>query len=242
MCFHLENSPLTCTPQSKTEVHATVFSLSLSLSQAGSWTWRPGQSRKKGSSHPWECAWVPGGPSSAGWGLFGEAVGWGSGGATPFPSAAEHPEGLSDHTFTMVTSPPDYSPMLPPSWSVSPVKGEEESAVGHRILEFMGELGAEDTELRVDIREIGKDPDPGKDWGQEEKGATKDEIVGGHHQLLGREFEQTPRDGEGQGSLACCSPWGYKESDTTEQPNNCTDCLPSVQPAGTSWVAQTHMH
>ena len=51
--------------------------------------------------------------------------------------------------------------------------------------------------------------------GQEEKGATEDEMVGWYHRLNGREFEQTPRDGEGQGSLVCCSPWGHKESDTT---------------------------
>ena len=49
---------------------------------------------------------------------------------------------------------------------------------------------------------------------------TEDEMVGWHHQLTGHEFEQTPGDGEGQGSLACCSPWGRKESDTTKQLNN----------------------
>ena len=51
---------------------------------------------------------------------------------------------------------------------------------------------------------------------KEQKGATKDEMVGWHHQLNGHEFEQTPGDGEGQGSLACCSPWGRKESNMTE--------------------------
>ena len=63
----------------------------------------------------------------------------------------------------------------------------------------------------------GKDPDVGKDWGQEEKGATEDEMVGWHHRLNGHEFEQTLEDSGGQGSLVCCSPWGHKESDTTEQ-------------------------
>ena len=63
---------------------------------------------------------------------------------------------------------------------------------------------------------IGKDPDVGKDWGME-KGAIEDEMVGWHHQFDGREFEQTPGDGEGQGSLVSCSPWGRKELDTTEQ-------------------------
>ena len=63
---------------------------------------------------------------------------------------------------------------------------------------------------------IWKDPDAGKDWGQEEKGMTEDEMVGWHHRLNGHEFEQAPGVGDGQGSLACCSPWGHKESDTTE--------------------------
>ena len=53
----------------------------------------------------------------------------------------------------------------------------------------------------------GKDPDAGKDWGQEEKGTTEDEMFGWHHWLNEHEFEQAPGDGEGQGSLACCSPW-----------------------------------
>ena len=63
---------------------------------------------------------------------------------------------------------------------------------------------------------IGKDLDAGKDWGQEEKGVTEDEMVGWHHWLNGHEFEQILWDGEGQGSLACCSPWGHKELNTTE--------------------------
>ena len=67
---------------------------------------------------------------------------------------------------------------------------------------------------------IGKDPDAGKDWGQEEKGMTEDEMVGWHHQLNGHKFEQTLGDRDGQGRLACCSPWGHKESDTTEQLNS----------------------
>ena len=57
---------------------------------------------------------------------------------------------------------------------------------------------------------IGKDSDAGKDWGQEEKGATKDEMIGWHHWLTGHEFEQTLGGSEGQGSLACCSPWGLR--------------------------------
>ena len=62
-----------------------------------------------------------------------------------------------------------------------------------------------------------KDSDVGKDWRQEEKGTTEDEIVGQHHLLNGHEFEQAPRVGDGHRSLACCSPWGREESDTTEQ-------------------------
>ena len=60
---------------------------------------------------------------------------------------------------------------------------------------------------------IGKDPDAGKDWEQEEKGTTEDEMVGWHHKLNGCEFEQTLGDGEGQGSLNCCNQWGQEESD-----------------------------
>ena len=59
-------------------------------------------------------------------------------------------------------------------------------------------------------RFIGKDPDAGKTWGQENKGMTVYEIAGWHHSLNGHEFEQTLGDGEGQGSLACCSPWSFR--------------------------------
>ena len=63
---------------------------------------------------------------------------------------------------------------------------------------------------------IRKDPDAGKDWRQ---GMTEDDMVGWHHQLDGHEFEQALWVGDCQGSLACCSPWGRKESDTTGQLN-----------------------
>ena len=63
-------------------------------------------------------------------------------------------------------------------------------------------------------RLTGKDPDAGKDWRQEKEAATEDAMVGWHHRLNGHEFEHAPGNGEGQGSLACCSPWGHKESDT----------------------------
>ena len=61
---------------------------------------------------------------------------------------------------------------------------------------------------------IGKDPDAGKDRGQEEKWVTEDEMVGWHHQLNGHEFEQTQGDCEGQGSFVCYSPWGHKKLNT----------------------------
>ena len=67
---------------------------------------------------------------------------------------------------------------------------------------------------------IGKDPDAGKDWRQEEKGMTENKMGGWHYQLNGHEFERAPRDSEGQWSQACHSPWGRKESDVTEQLNN----------------------
>ena len=66
---------------------------------------------------------------------------------------------------------------------------------------------------------IGKDPDAGKDWRQEEKWMTEDEIAGLHHWHDERKFEQAPGVCDGQGSLACCSPWGCKELDMTKRLN-----------------------
>ena len=66
---------------------------------------------------------------------------------------------------------------------------------------------------------IGKDPDAGKGWRQKEKATTEDEVVGWHHRLSGHESEQTLGVGDGHRGLACCSPWGRKESGTTEQLN-----------------------
>ena len=67
---------------------------------------------------------------------------------------------------------------------------------------------------------IRKDPDAGKDWRQKEKGMTEDEMVRWHHWLNRYEFEQVLGDGEGQGNLVCCSPWGHKVLGTTECLNN----------------------
>ena len=85
-------------------------------------------------------------------------------------------------------------------------------------------IGRTDTEAETPILQpldaknwlIWKDPDAEKDWRLEEKGTTEDEIVEWHNQLNEREFELTLGVGDGQGGLACCSPWGRKESDTTE--------------------------
>ena len=67
---------------------------------------------------------------------------------------------------------------------------------------------------------IWKDPDAGKDWSWEEKGMTEDEVVGWHHWVNGHESEWSPRVGDVQGGLVCCSPWGGRESDMTERLNS----------------------
>ena len=85
---------------------------------------------------------------------------------------------------------------------------------------------------------IGKDPDCGKDWGQEEKGTTEDEMVGWHHRLNGHGFGWTPGVGDGQGGLVCCSSWGCKESDTTEQ-LNWTDTLLITRDGGDGLVIKS---
>ena len=72
---------------------------------------------------------------------------------------------------------------------------------------------------------IRKDPDAGKDWRQEEKRKTEDKLVGWHHQLNAHEFEQAPGDGEGQGSLLCCSPWSCKELDMAEGLTTATNLI-----------------
>ena len=71
---------------------------------------------------------------------------------------------------------------------------------------------------------IWKEPDAGKDWRWEEKGVTEDEMVGWHHWLNGHESEEDLGVGDGQGGLLCCSPWDFKESDTTDQ-----NCFQMVQ-------------
>ena len=91
-------------------------------------------------------------------------------------------------------------------------------------------IGRTDTEAEVavlwppDAKSwlTGEDPDAGKDWGQEEKGVTEDEMNGWHYRFSGHEFEETPGDSEGQGSLMCCSPWGCR--------------------TGYNWVTQQQQH
>ena len=112
--------------------------------------------------------------------------------------------------------------------------GQEEESHGQRSLEsYFPAWGCKESDRTEQLthithrihrvwyylRFLGKDPDAGKDWGQEEKGMTEDEMVGWQHRLDGHEFEQAPRVGDGQEGLACCSPWGHKELDTTEPLN-----------------------
>ena len=106
----------------------------------------------------------------------------------------------------------------------SPLDCKEIQPVNPKGNQFRLFIGRTDAEAETPIlwprdeknRLIWKDPDAGKDWRWEEKGKTEDEMVGWHHRLDGHEFEQAPGVGDGQASLACCSPWGRKESDTTE--------------------------
>ena len=90
---------------------------------------------------------------------------------------------------------------------------------------FIGRTDSDEAETPIiwpsDVKSwlIRKDPEAGKEWKQEEKGMTEDEMVGWHHRLDGCEFEQAPGVDDGQGSLVCCSTWGRKELDMTKWPN-----------------------
>ena len=90
----------------------------------------------------------------------------------------------------------------------SPLDSKEIISVNPKRNQPWISIGKTDAEVPMDL-------DAGKDWGQEDKGTTENEVVGWHHQLDGHEFEQTLGDGEGQGSLACCNPCGHKEWETT---------------------------
>ena len=101
------------------------------------------------------------------------------------------------------------------------------SSPPHTIFFFFTNFGRNDAKAETPVLWpphakswlIRKDSDAGRDWGQEEKGTTEDEMAGWHHWLDRREFEWTPGVGDGQGGLACCDSWGHKESDTTERLN-----------------------
>ena len=90
---------------------------------------------------------------------------------------------------------------------------------GNQSRIFIGRTDAEGEAPILWPPDVKNWPDAGKDWRQEEKGATADELVGWHHQLDGHESEQAPGVGDGQGGLEGCSPWGCKELDTTERLN-----------------------
>ena len=106
-------------------------------------------------------------------------------------------------------------------WRVPWTAGRSKNSKGNQSWIFIGrtDVEAETPKLWApDAKNwlIGKDPDAGKDWMQKEKGMKEDEMVGWHHCLSGHEFEQTPGDSNGHGSLVCCSPSGCKELDMTE--------------------------
>ena len=113
---------------------------------------------------------------------------------------------------------------------------------------LIGRTDAEATILRPHDAEswlIWKDPDAGKDWGQKEKGATEDEMTGWHHRLNREESEQTPGDGEGQGSLLCCSPLGHKSQRhdlATEKQHNAIFTLQSIKSAIVLCLKNNNVH
>ena len=104
------------------------------------------------------------------------------------------------------------------SWeSLGQQEDQTSQSIGNQPWIFIGRTDAEaeapipwPTEGHSQLFE---ESDDRKDWGQEEKWVTEDEMIGWHHQLNGHEFKQTQEDSEGQGSLVCCSSWGHKESD-----------------------------
>ena len=111
------------------------------------------------------------------------------------------------------------------SWESLGLQGVQTNPKGNQSWIFIGRTDAEAQcfgHLMWRTDSLEKDPDAGKDWRQEKKRMTEDEMVGWHHRLNGHAFEQALGVGDGQGSLVCCSPWGHKELeelDTTEQLN-----------------------
>ena len=110
----------------------------------------------------------------------------------------------------------------------SPLDSKDIKSVNPKVSQTWTFIGRTDAAAEAPIlwppdgnrRLIGIDPDAGENWGQEDKVVTEDEMVGWHYWLNGHEFEQILRHSQGQGSLACCSPWGHKESGLIEPLNN----------------------
>ena len=169
---------------------------------------------------------------------------WGTEGETSSPAAPlSDPQFLQKQKTNQITAVP--------SGKINPARCSEgfwkPDPLGHHLQLFRVQIikpvnlkgnqpwisiGRTDAELKLQYfdhlmrraNSLEKDPDAGKDWRQEEKGVTEDEMVGRHPWLNGHEFEQSPGDTEGQGSLAWCSPWGHIKSDMTERLNNkCAD-------------------
>ena len=128
----------------------------------------------------------------------------------------------------------------------SPLDNREIQPVNPKVNHPWLFIGRTDAEAEVPIlwppdsksQLTGKDPDAGKDWRQE-KGPIEDKMVRWHHWLSGCEFKQAPGDSEGQGSLVSCSPWGWKESDVTEQLSNKGFQTPPVPMILTCWDPKT---
>ena len=124
----------------------------------------------------------------------------------------------------------------------SPLGCKEIKPVNPKGNQFWIFIGRSDYEAEAPILQlpdaerglIRKDLDAGKDWRQKKR-TTEDEVVGWHNWLNGHEFEQAPGNGEGQGSLVCCSPWGHKELDMTERLNNRSLFLPQLRTTVTYW-------
>ena len=127
----------------------------------------------------------------------------------------------------------------------SPLDGKEIQSVhlkGNKSWIFIGRSDAEaETPILwpLDVKNwlIWKDPDAGKDWGQEEKGMTEDERAGWRHGLDGRESEWTPGVGDAQGGLVCCNSWGRRESDMTERLNWTDDLYDCFMMAIKWWIS-----
>ena len=147
---------------------------------------------------------------------------------------------LSDFTFTFHFHALDkkmatHSSIL--AWKIpgTAEPGGLPSMGSHRVGHNWSDLAAAAADVKSWL--IWKDPDAGKDWGQEVTGMTEDEMVWWHHQLSGHEFGQTPGVGDGQGGLVCRGSWGLKESEMTER-LNWTDCYHYFSPKScfNKWV------